>query len=296
MADIIVLRSGRLSVTVAPARGGGITGFSAGVEPVFASRPADASPLGLACFPLLPFSNRIANGRFHTDDRAVMLARNHPGDSSHPHSLHGLAWQLPWTVVAATQTSCHLRIDVAAGDWPWAWRGEQWLTLDPQGLTHGIRLTNRDRRLMPAGIGLHPWLPRTACTMFRSLHSGEWQTGKDGLPISLATCPQPLDWWHGKPVATRPVDTVYTGRSGSITIDWPDRRLTLVMTPSETLGFTVVYVPAGADHFCVEPVSHMTDAVNRGEPAAFTGLRWLATNEALGGTVRYDISGAAIDN
>ncbi len=295
MVETIVLRSGRLAATVAPARGGGITGFTAGSEPLFAARLEDASPLGLACFPLLPFSNRIANGRFHADGRTVRLPRNHPGDSDHPHALHGLAWQLPWTVVAATPTSCHLRIDVAAGDWPWAWRGEQWLRLDPHGLTHRIRLTNRDQRRMPAGIGLHPWLPRNARTMFRSLHSGEWLTGEDGLPISLTTCPQPLDWWHGKPIATRPVDTVYTGRSGSMTIDWPDRDLTLVMTPSGTLMFTVVYVPDRADHFCVEPVSHMTDAVNRREPAAFTGLRWLDRDEALDGAVRYDVSGAAID-
>ena len=68
-----------------------------------------------------------------------------------------------------------------------------------------------------------------------------------------------------------------------------------VMSPSDTLGFTVVYVPAGAEHFCVESVSHMTDAVNRSEPAAVTGLRWLAANETLGGTVRYDVSGAAFD-
>jgi aldose 1-epimerase len=290
MAETVNLSSGSLAVSLASARGGGITAFTAAGKAVFAARPADTSPLGLACFPLLPFSNRIAFGRFSADGRNVVLPRNHPADPDHPHALHGLAWHLPWTLATATPTSCHLRLDVPAGAWPWAWRGDQWLTLDPHGLTHRIALTNLAAGRMPAGIGFHPWLPRNALTLFRSRHAGEWQTATDRLPVRLESRHEPVDWWHGQPVGTRIVDTVYTGRSGSMTVDWPDRRLALEITPSDSLSFTVVYVPAGADHFCVEPVSHMTDAINRDEPLAVTGLHWLAAGETLVGEVRYAVT------
>jgi aldose 1-epimerase len=292
MAELVKLRSGSLELDVAPARGGGIAAFNAAGRAVFASRQADPSPLGLACFVLLPFSNRIAFGRFTADGRDVELPRNHPADPGHPHALHGQAWQLPWTLVAATAASCHLCVDAPAGAWPWAWRGEQWLSLDPQGFTHRIALTNLTGDRMPAGIGLHPWLPHNAQTLFRSQHAGEWQTATDGLPIALQSRGEPVDWWHGEPVGTRCVDTVYTGRSGSLMVDWPDKGLALTIRPCDVLNFTVVYVPAGADHFCVEPVSHMTDAVNRGEPASVTGLRWLGAGETLAGHVRYDIRAA----
>jgi aldose 1-epimerase len=149
---------------------------------------------------------------------------------------------------------------------------------------------------MPAGIGLHPWLPRNDRTRFRSLHRGEWQTGATGLPLRLETGPQPRDWWDGQPVASRLVDTVYTGRVGSMAVIWPDTGLMLGVTPSDTLAFTVVYVPPGKHHFCVEPVSHMTDAVNRHEAAAFTGLRWLPRGEALIGNVRYDVMAIPTDD
>jgi aldose 1-epimerase len=290
MAEAVNLRSGSLAVSLAPQRGGGITAFTAAGNAVFVARPADTSPLGLACFPLLPFSNRIALGRFSADGRDVVLPRNHPAEPDHPHALHGLAWQLPWTVVTATTTFCHLRLDVPAGAWPWAWRGEQRLTLDPQGLTHRIVLTNLAGDRMPAGIGLHPWLPRNSHTMFRSRHAAEWQTAADGLPMHLESRHEPVDWWHGQPVGTRIVDTVYTGRRGSMTVDWPDRGLALAITPSDTLPFTVIYVPASADHFCVEPVSHMTNAVHRDEPRAVTGLRWLDAGETLAGEVRYAVT------
>ncbi len=289
-APDIQLVSGDLTVAIAPSRGGGITAFDCSGCGIFASRATDPSPLGLACFPLLPFSNRIACGRFTADGREVMLPPNHPAYADHPHALHGQAWQMPWTLVTATPTACHLRLDVPAGAWPWAWRGEQWLTLDPRGLTHRIALSNLAGNRMPAGIGLHPWLPRNARTLFRSRHAGEWQTAADGLPLRLETRAEPVDWWRGQPVGTRIVDTVYTGRSGSMTVDWPDRGLALEITPSDRLSFTVVYVPAGADHFCVEPVSHMTDAINRDEPPTVTGLHWLAAGETLAGEVRYAIT------
>ena len=66
---------------------------------------------------------------------------------------------------------------------------------------------------------------------------------------------------------------MFTGRTGDLVIDWPGRRLT--MATAADLAFTVIYHPKGAPFFCVEPVSHMTDAINRAEPPEITGLVWL---------------------
>lgn len=285
----IHLRAGALALTLAPARGGGIAAFTHAGEPIFLGRPDDSSPLGLASFPLLPFSNRIADGRFNAGARAVVLPRNHPTDHDSPHAIHGMAWQLPWTVVAADTQHCHMALDVPAGAWPWAWRGEQWFDLDPNGLRQRIALTNQGDTPMPAGIGAHPYFPRDPATVLSALHSGEWQTGADGLPVTLTTADRPRDWWQGAPIASRIVDTVYAGRVGEMTLCWPDRALAVTIAPSPSLGFSTIYVPDGEAYVCIEPVSHMTDAVNRPEPAAVTGLRWLAPGDTLAGSVDFRI-------
>ena len=48
---------------------------------------------------------------------------------------------------------------------------------------------------------------------------------------------------------------------------------------ADLLGQTVVYVPQVGDYFCVEPVSHMTDALNRLEENA--GMRRLEPGETV---------------
>lgn len=64
---------------------------------------------------------------------------------------------------------------------------------------------------------------------------------------------------------SRAVDTVYTGRSGPLEIAWPDRGIKLTLDCAPALATTMVYSPRGGDFFCVEPVTHMTDAFNRGQ-------------------------------
>lgn len=287
----ITLDNADLSLAIDPARGGGITRFDWRDQPLMLARPDDPSPLGLACFPLLPWSNRIARGRFEAGGRTVVLPANHPGDPAHPHAIHGLAWQLPWTVAAApTPHAAELVIDVAAGVWPWTWRGRQWFGLAADHFVHRFALENRATTPMPAGIGTHPYFPANAHTRLTAFHRGQWQTAADGLPVRLDRGDAARDWWAGAPVQTRHLDTVFTDRVGDMVIAWPDRGLALTIAASPELGHSVVYVPPAADHICVEAVSHMTDAVNRPEDARFTGLRWLAPGEVLMGEIRYTVT------
>ena len=58
-------------------------------------------------YPLIPYSNRIAHGRFSFQGIEHQLALNF-GD--HPHSIHGNAWQSPWQVDEATDTHCRLSL------------------------------------------------------------------------------------------------------------------------------------------------------------------------------------------
>ncbi len=92
----LVLRAGALEAALSPAAGGSLLWLRHGGEDVLRPAPDNChDPLGMANFPLIPYANRIANGRFGFDGRDYQLPRNF-GD--HPHSIHGTGWQAAWTV------------------------------------------------------------------------------------------------------------------------------------------------------------------------------------------------------
>jgi aldose 1-epimerase len=55
------------------------------------------------------------------------------------------------------------------------------------------------------------------------------------------------------------------------------------------LPYLVVYTPPQKDYFCVEPVSHVSNAIHMAEPAQH-GLRTLATGETFEAWMRLDIA------
>lgn len=81
--ETVQLRAGDSGADIVPAIGGGIAAWWSGsgpdrrdwLRPATAEALAAGSPLGLANFPLTPFSNRIREGRFRFRGREVVLDR-----------------------------------------------------------------------------------------------------------------------------------------------------------------------------------------------------------------------------
>jgi aldose 1-epimerase len=262
----IALASGDYGLIVAPQRGGSILAFTWRDRPLLRAA-AGPGILDVACFPIVPYSNRISAGTFILNGKLVTLAPNFPAvDPRSP--LHGSGWLSDWAIAGQTASSLQLVHWYPGGEWPWAYRADMSYVLDADGLTAHLRLTNLAAEPMPAGLGFHPYFPRSTATRYMGRHQGEWQTDSSGLPTTLKLTDCTIDWWDGKPVCSRPVDTVYTGRDGYQHVVWPDQSLALRIDCTENLSCTSVYVPQDADWFCAEPVSHMTDAVNRQEDGA----------------------------
>ena len=278
---VLKLTAGNYALVLSAERGGSILDFTWRGEPLL--RPtAGRSILDVASFPLVPFSNRIAEGRFAWGGREHRIAPNMP-ESNHPHPLHGFGWLAKWETVEAECSRALLEHRYPGGEWPWPYRAAQEFRLSAAGLAIELSLTNLGDGPMPAGIGFHPFFPRTPLTRYSGLHRGQWRNTPDCLPQSIDLRDYPRDWWDGAPVGDRAVDTVYTGRAGPLTIAWPERGLGIEIGCSPSLPYTAVYTPEGADWFCVEPVSHMTDAVNRGPEE--TGLVSLSPHGTLSATL-----------
>ncbi|MEJ5979158.1 aldose 1-epimerase [Novosphingobium sp. PS1R-30] len=260
MTTELEMSAGAYRLRISPERGGSILAFDWQGAELMRSATGDTI-LDVACFPLVPFSNRIAHGHFLCDGIERRLTPNFPG-SAHPHALHGFGWLAAWTVREAAPTRCVLEHVYEPGEWPWAYVARETFALDERGLTLTLAVTNRSLSDMPAGLGFHPYFPRDEATVYHGLHMAQWQTSADGLPEAIEYAAAPRDWWGGRPAASRTVDTVYAGRVGDLRIDWPSRNLSLSLKPDDALDHTVVFTPSGEGYFCVEPVSHATNAIN----------------------------------
>lgn len=294
MTAIVTLQAGDYELRLAPEIGGSIAAFRwrgrdlmRGLESVdWPSGDLPPGPESLASFPLVPFSNRIKNGEFSVDGRTIRLpARN----AQTPHALHGFGWTSLWQIVSEakdTQDGAKrivLEHHYQSGAWPWAYVARQIFCLRDTGLRHDLWLRNLGSEPMPAGLGFHPYFPKHDARVTFSC-DGMWHSTPDCLPThwqDLDTTPDIL--------AGAAWDHVFTGRTGAIVIHRPDYRLEI--RPDAALDHCVVYVPEGEDYFCLEPVSHMTNAVNRAQshPSDRTGLFWLAPGDLVQMGVDYAV-------
>lgn len=298
MTDALVLAAGSALVELAPTTGGAIARFLHRdvdvLRPVSGEARTAGNVRGYACYPLVPYSNRIANAQLVFDGRTHALARNF-GD--HPHSIHGVGWQRPWRVVAHDAASALLEFDhraEAEADeraWPWPFRAAQQFTLDADqsGATLSARITiaNTGATPFPFGLGFHPFFPRTAATELAFHADAVWETDATQLPTTRVAIPHAWRFDPPRAVDAVALDNVFTGWRGEATLVDRDRGVTTTIAADSAASFLVVYVPPARDFLAVEPVTHMTDAFNRA--ARFeggTGSRTLAAGGAFSCTMR----------
>lgn len=301
MAHTVSLALGRARVDLAPEAGGAIAGFTFDGVDVLRPTPPAARVAGdvraHACYPLVPYSNRIANALLAVDGRTVQLERNF-GD--HPHSIHGVGWQRAWRVVGHDAESALLEFEhTAAGAdaraWPWPFRATQWFGLSPHAggvaLTVKLALANTGDVPFPFGLGLHPFFPRTATTALDFDVAAVWENDSTLLPVRrVAILPESRQGLlsarqTGNSVDT--IDNVFTDWKGVALLTDPARPFDVGIAGDRAAGFVVVYAPAGRDFVAVEPVTHITDAFNRAARGdAGTGTRILAAGAGFSCTIR----------
>jgi aldose 1-epimerase len=298
--SLITLKAGPFALDLVPEVGGGIAGLSAdwngGTEllrrmPEAALAARDVRQC--ASYPLVPYSNRMRECTLQFAGRRHRLA---PNFGSHPHSIHGNAWQRPWTVESADAAGATLALDhtaegALAVEWPFAYRARQRFGLSPEGLEIALEIENAGTGPMPAGMGIHPFFPRGAGTRLTAATGGVWRNDEAMMPVALDPVPPAWNFEEGRLVAPLAVDNCFSGWRGSVAVEWPESGVRLDMSADPVFGHLIVFVPPGRTYFCVEPVSNCNDGMNllaRGRTD--TGVAVLAPGEKLSGTIRLAFS------
>lgn len=114
-------------------------------------------PLGCGQI-LVPWPNRVADGRWQLNGVSQQLDLSEPARTN---AIHGLVRHVPWQLVEHVESRVVLQTDIAVQPgWPVPLRTAISYTLDADGLTVTNTVQNLGDQAIPFGVGSHVY-PRT---------------------------------------------------------------------------------------------------------------------------------------
>jgi aldose 1-epimerase len=290
MSGAVQLEAGDVQAVLVPAVGGVVHSFRWRGLPVFRPGPAeitDANDGG--CYPLVPFSNRVRDGRFTFQGREVRLSPNLPPQK---HPLHGQGWRGAWKVQSADGRRAVLVYDHAPSEWPWAYQARQTVTVDAGGLHIALSCRNLSDQPMPCGLGLHPYFPAEAATVLSTAVTGVWTVDAEVMPVTLEA-PVGRYELRERRINAAGLDNGYEGWSGQAYLRQP--KFTVSITSPDARRFQV-YAPPEGGIVVAEPVVNANAALNQAEALwPELGLTVLAPGDSAAMSARFDVSPASDD-
>ena len=140
--------------------------------------------------------------------------------------------------------------------------------------------TNSAEVAQPVGLGWHPYFPKRARSRLHIELSDRWDSDATQLPTRKVAQPG-ID----SDVSHLAFDNCFDGWTGPARIR--DEKFSLQL--SSSLDHLVVFTPQDKDYFCVEPVSHVSNAIHMADPAEH-GLRTLASGETFEAWMKLDVA------
>lgn len=292
-SDVVRLIGGEMEAGLVPAIGGSIAWLRwRGIDlmrPLGETDRATANVLGVACFPMLPYANRIEGNAFEFDGGTWRFQPNNPPER---YNVHGTGWLRPWRVEEAGSLTARLALEVDED--PFAYRAEQGFGIESGALVVRLQIENRGKRRAPFGFGLHPWFERDPDVTLRFRARDFYLEEPENVAGDRITLPPELDFAGGRAFPDRWRNNDYGGWDGSAEITWPSRGVRLTISADPIFQHLMIYADPRRPFFCVEPQSNASGAFNRPggfeEPAE--GIRILEPGESMAGAVRFDAQAA----
>jgi aldose 1-epimerase len=248
--------------------------------------------LDASSFLMVPYSNRIENGRFAFRGQTFQL------EGAERHAIHGDVRGRPWRIEYWTATALHCTfhsVDYENVNWPWPFEARAEYSLQGSVFSQRLLLCNRGESDMPAGFGWHPYFSRrltregepvhlqfTVAGVYPDAHdnripSGPPQPLADTQDHSTGKLLDPDNFW----------DACFQGYDGNGTITWPETGIRITFSCSPECTHLVVYNPP-FPYFAMEPVTNANNGVNQlaaGWPDS--GVAILGPGECL--SARFDM-------
>lgn len=289
--NVEFIYSDQIEIALIPQLGGSIS--FAKFNDIDFMRPwtGERSPRRTAGYPLVPFSNRIANGWFEFENKTYQLIKNF-GD--HPHTIHGIGWQKPWQIEEKKPHSIKIYYLHSTGgrgsqEWPYAFKVQQEFSIRDNLFEISMILTNTGTEKMPAGLGWHPFFPRHQGVEIMLSAQNVYLNDETMLPQKLVPIKDEWNFSHQKELGFLDLDNCFSDWDGKARMVWKKDHLSLDMLASKKLRNLILMTPPEpSSFFALEPVSHANNAI-RFHAEAQAPMHILEPGESLNVWVRYSL-------
>jgi aldose 1-epimerase len=136
--------------------GGGLRTYTVAGRPVLDGYAENAMCDGARCQTLVPWPNRVKDGRWNWHGDSQQLALSEPDQHN---AIHGVVRWLPWRVRERTSSEVELFVrSFPQPGYPWELETSNRWTLDGDGLSVVTTITNCSDTDAPIAAGFHPYL------------------------------------------------------------------------------------------------------------------------------------------
>lgn len=282
------LNAGDHRVTITEV-GAGLQRYAVNGTDVTAAYPDDALPPSGCGATLVPWPNRVKDGRYDFEGVAQELPLSEPEAGN---AIHGLARWVRWAKVRHSDDALTLRCDLVPQiGYPFPLRTEVTYQLDAdEGLSVTLSARNTGPTRAPFGAGSHPYLstrgrPLDEVTLEVPARA-MLEADERGIPVGSRRLSGADDFRRGRRLRDRRMDNGFTDlvlrdgrgaaeirtRAGGARL-WFDDAFPYLQV------FTVDSLAGGPPAIAVEPMSCAPDAFNSGDGLVVLepGQRWSGT-------------------
>lgn len=299
MSDIVILENNSLQVAISDRVGASVYSlkYRLNGEWVEVMRPtpeealAKHEPGRFSSFPMIPYSNRLAEGVLSYGGKQYSLEPN----NADGHRIHGDVRNKPWKVV--TQESDVLIVEFDSMDfpgigWPFPFKARMEFGVSGNSFTTTMLVKNVGEEEMPAGMGIHPYFMRRLTDLdhkvFVAIPVQGAYPGETPIPTGTwLKAPSEINFSHGKELTEAFLDKCYRADDPTYVITWPGSGVKLTMAADPVYKHVIIYCPLD-DHefFAVEPVTNCNNGFNMADQGVEdTGTVYLQPGEQIEGDI-----------
>lgn len=274
---------GEVSATITQV-GASLRQLTVGGTELVADFPAGSPAPSASGVVLVPWPNRVRDGKWTHDGRELQLAITEP---KFHNAIHGLLRFAPYAVEAGESSATLTATVYPQTGYPFALETSVTYALTDDGVrvTHALR--NAGSEPAPVALGAHPFFTvgdAVPADVVLTSTADTWiETDERMLPVADHPVSGDIDLREGRRLGDGLMDRCYTGLHrdadglARTTLTAPDGRRT-VLWQGEGMDFTHVFItdtyPGRPLAVAIEPMTAPADAFNSGR-----GLRVLAPGE-----------------